>query len=353
MTLLILYLLIALLFSFSCSIAEAVLLSVRPSYIVALEKKDARGARALRTLKASIDRPLAAILSLNTIAHTVGAVGVGAQAAIVFGSAYVTVASAVLTLLILVLSEIIPKTLGALYWAQIAPTLAPVILWLTRLMLPFVWLSDQITRILSPKGAQERAFSRDEFHAMAEIGAEEGMIDAKELAIVGNLMRLNAISVRDIMTPRPVIFSLPATMTVRDFFEGYPTRPFSRIPIYDEDRDDIIGYVMKSDLLLAQARDEFDATLGDFKRSFLALPDLLSASAVFDRLAHESSHIALVVDEYGSVQGLVTLEDVMETLIGLEIIDESDTIDDMRELAHKRWQERVRKLGIDPQSLEG
>ena len=352
MTLLTVYLLFALFFSFSCSIAEAVLLSVRPSYIMALEKRGARGAQALRTLKDSIDRPLAAILSLNTIAHTVGAVGVGAQAAIVFGSAYVSVASAVLTLLILVLSEIIPKTLGALYWDRIAPPIAPLILWLTRAMMPFVWLSDQITSLLSPKGTHERDFSRDEFHAMAEIGAEEGQINAKELAIVSNLMRLNAVSVRDIMTPRPVIFSLPATMTVSDFFASHKARPFSRIPIYDQDRDDIIGYVMKSDLLLAQARDDFDTTLGNFKRSFLVIPDLLSASAVFDRLAHESSHIALVVDEYGSVQGLVTLEDVLETLIGLEIIDESDTIDDMRELAHKRWQERVRKLGIDPQSLE-
>ncbi|MEX1147223.1 MAG: hemolysin family protein [Sphingomonadales bacterium] len=353
MTLLLVYFLIALVFSFSCSIAEAVLLSVRPSYIMALEKRSPKRARALRTLKDSIDRPLAAILSLNTIAHTVGAVGVGAQAAIVFGSASVSIASAIMTLLILVLSEIIPKTLGALYWYRMAPVIAPAILWFTRIMYPFVWMSDWITRLLSPKDKQGGGFSRDEFHAMAEIGVEEGQINAKELAIVGNLMRLHVVSVRDIMTPRPVIFSLPRAMTVRTFFEQYADRPFSRIPVYSENRDDIVGYVLKSDLLLAQARDEFDTPVSAFQRAFLAIPDILSASAVFDRLAHEKSHIALVVDEYGSVQGLVTLEDVMETLIGLEIVDESDTIDDMRKLAHRRWADRVRKLGIDPESLKG
>lgn len=353
MTMLLVYLFVALLFSFFCSISEAVLLSVRPSYVVALEKRRPRAARALRKLKESVDRPLAAILSLNTIAHTVGAVGVGAQSAIVFGSAYVSVASAVMTLLILVLSEIIPKTLGALYWQRIAPAFGPIILWLTRILAPFVWLSDQITRLLSTRGRGDAAFSRDELRAMAEIGAREGLIDAKELAIVSNLMRLNRLSVTDVMTPRPVIFSLSADMTIGAFFNAFADKPFSRIPIYAENADDIVGYVMKSDLLHAQALDEFEKPLADFKRPFLAIPDMLTASAVFDRLAHESSHIALVVDEYGSVRGLVTLEDILETLIGLEIIDESDTVEDMRKLAHKQWQNRVRQLGIDPGSLDG
>jgi len=279
-------------------------------------------------------------------------VGVGAQAAFVFGSAYVSVASAVMTFLILVLSEIIPKTLGALYWHRIAPGLGPLILWLTRLMAPFVWLSDRITRLLSPKGPIETGFSREELRAMAEIGAKAGHLDDRELAIVTNLMRLNAFSVTDIMTPRPVIFSLPASMTVKTYFEEHGSKPFSRIPVYGESRDDIIGYVMKSDLLFAQARDDFDKPLSAFQRPFLALPDILTASAVFDRLAHDRSHIALVVDEYGSVRGLVTLEDILETLIGLEIIDESDTVENMRKLARAQWKARVRQLGIDPNSLD-
>lgn len=352
MSLLILYLSIALLFSFFCSIAEAVLLSVHPAYVTALEHKGTKGGKALATLKANLDRPLAAILSLNTIAHTVGAAGVGAQATAVFGSQYVGATSAVLTFLILVFSEIIPKTLGATHWQKLAPPLAPVISGLTTLLLPFVWLSERLTRLLASSGASAFTFSRDELAAMAEIGAEEGRIDAKELKIVSNLMRLHALSVRDIMTPRPVIFAVPADLTVRDFFARHAGKPFSRIPVYGENRDDITGYVLKSDLLIAQAKDEFGRRLTEFERAFLVIPDLLSASQVFDRLAHERSHIALVVDEYGTVQGLVTLEDVIETLMGLEITDESDTVENMQALAHRRWRERIAALGIDPESLE-
>lgn len=351
MDLLIIYMLVALLFSFFCSIAEAVLLSVRPTYVAALESREDPAAKTLRALKDRLDRPLAAILSLNTIAHTVGAVGVGGQAAVVFGSAYVGVASAVLTLLVLVLSEIIPKTLGATYWRELAPVLAPVIMGLTRILLPFVWLSEKLTRFLA-RGKDGFTFSRDELRAMAEIGAEEGALEVKEMRIVSNLMRLRALSVRDVMTPRSVVFMLPADMTVSAFFAEHATTPFSRIPIYDEDRDDVTGYVLKSELFAAQAHDQFDRALREFKRPWLALPDFLTVSECFDRLVREQSHIALVVDEYGTVQGLLTLEDILETLIGLEITDELDTVADMQTLAHLRWKERMAALGIDPDSLD-
>lgn len=351
MTLLFTYAIVTLIISFACSIAEAVLLSVRPSYIMTIRESHPRGAHALGILKASVDRPLAAILSLNTIAHTVGAVGVGAQSAVVFGSASVGVASAILTLLMLVFTEIIPKTLGAVYWDRLAPVVGPMILWVTRLLTPFVWLSDRITRLMARSGSGTH-FSRDELKAMAQIGAEAGHIAETERAIVTNLMRLSVLSIRDIMTPRPVIFSLPATMVVKDFFARHARTPFSRIPLYAENGDDIVGYVLKSDLLYAQAMDDFDAALSTFQRDFLVVPEILTAFTVFERLAEERSHIALVVDEYGSVQGLVTLEDVMETIMGLEITDESDTIEDMRALARKRWRDRIRTLGIDPELLE-
>ncbi len=352
MSLLIFYLVLAIGVSFFCSIAEAVLLSVRPSYIATLESKGNAGAKVLAKLRGNLDRPLAAILTANTIAHTVGAAGVGAQASFVFGSQYLGVVSGVLTLLILVFSEIIPKTIGAAYWQQLAPTFGHLIDGLTKLLLPFVWMSERITRLISRSGASAYTFSREEMEAMAEIGATEGLLEKKELKIVQNLMRLDQLSVRDIMTPRTVVFSVPGTMAVKEFFSKHEKNPFSRIPLYKDGGDDVMTYVLKSDLLVAQGKDEFDRPMTDFEREFLVLPDVLSASACFDRLMQERSHIALVVDEYGSMVGLVTLEDVMETLIGLQITDELDTVEDMQVLAHDRWRKRMKAAGIDPDSFD-
>lgn len=350
MTLLFFYLALALVVSFFCSIAEAVLLSVRPAYVEALEKRNAPGALALRRLKENLDRPLAAILTLNTISHTVGAAGVGAQSAIVFGSAYVGVTSAVLTLLILVLSEIIPKSLGAAYWPRLSTALAPPIFLLTKLLGPFVWLSQRLTRLFGPGDGGK--ISREELAAMAEIGAREGGIAPRELKIVRNLLRLQRLNVRAVMTPRPVIFMAPQSMTIDAFFEKHPTNPFSRIPVYGENRDDVTGYVLKNDLFVASLREEGTKPLGDFKRQCPALPDFRSVSETFDVLVGERTHLAFLVDEFGTLQGLVTLEDIVETLMGLEITDELDTTEDMQALARERWRTRIAALGIDPGSFQ-
>jgi CBS domain containing-hemolysin-like protein len=352
MTLLIFYLTLAIGVSFFCSMSEAILLSVRPSYITVLENRGRRGAAVLRRLTENVDRPLAAILTANTIAHTVGAAGVGAQAAVVFGDQYVGLTSAVLTLLILILSEIIPKTLGATYWKQLALVFGLLIHGLTRLLAPFVWLSEKLTRLLSRDAASAFTFSRDEIQAMADIGAREGILESKEHRIVANLMKLRQLSVRNIMTPRAVVCSVDERTTVGSFFETHQDTPFSRIPVYGREREDITGYVLKTDLLIAQARDDFDKPLTAFKRDLLVVPDILSASDVYDRLVREKSHIALVVDEYGTVQGLVTLEDAVETLVGLEITDEQDTVEDMQELANRRWRERMLAIGIDPEQIK-
>lgn len=351
MALLIFFLMLALGVSFFCSISEAVILSVRPSYIAALRRNNKKGAKTLKRLHDNLDRPLAAILTANTIAHTVGAAGVGAQATVVFGSAYLGITSAVLTFLILVFSEIIPKTLGATYWRSLAPIFAVVISGLTLVLFPFVWLSERLTRLLSRTGASAYTFTRDEMAAMAEIGAEEGMLEVKEQKIVTNLLRLNQLSVRDIMTPRTVVLTVPETMCVKDFFRDHGLKPFSRIPIHSGHPDNVSGYVLRIDLLVAQAKDQFDQTLSEFRRDFLVFTDMLTASTVFDRLLHEKSHIALVVDEYGAVQGIVTLEDVVETLIGLEITDELDTTEDMQALARRRWKERMEAIGVNPDDL--
>lgn len=351
MSLLIFYLLLAIGVSFFCSVAEAVLLSVRPSYIAAMDESS-RSARTLKALRDNLDRPLAAILTANTIAHTVGAAGVGAQATVVFGSEYLGITSAVLTLLILIFSEIIPKTLGATYWQQLAPVFGLLIHGLTIALYPFVWCSEKLTRWLSRSKASAFTFSRDEVQAMVEIGKQEGVLDVKEHKIVSNLMKLHQLSVRDIMTPRPVIFSVQQNRSVQDFFTAHAGTPFSRIPVYSSNADDIKGYVLKTDLLIAQARDEFDRPLSEFKRDLPVVPDNVSASGIYDRLMRDKSHMALVVDEYGAVQGLVTLEDIVETLIGLEITDEMDKVEDLRTFAYKRWRERMQAIGLDPDSLE-
>lgn len=349
MTFLILYFLIALVFSFFCSIAEAVLLSVRPTFVAALERGNARGVASLKTLKSNLDRPLAAILSLNTVAHTVGAVGVGAEAAALYGSQYVGVASAIMTLLILVVSEIIPKSLGATYWPRLALPLAPAIVGLTHVLAPFVWLAGKITKLFGKGHGSAFTFSRDEFEAMAEIGVREGAIDEGELRIVTNLMRLEVLNVTEIMTPRAVIQTVPEDMTVQAFYHDVAkVTPFSRLPIHADHPDEITGYILKSDLLIAQAGDQFNRRLKEFKRTLPALPHTLSVSDAFDHMVRGRMQIALLVDEYGTVKGLLTLEDILETLIGLEVTDELDTVEDMRVLARHRWHDRMTALGIDP-----
>lgn len=342
---LIFYLLLAIGVSFLCSILEAVLLSITPTYVAVLQKKNEKTGSQLRKLKEDVDRPLSAILSLNTIAHTVGAAGVGAQAQIVFGSAYVSISSAILTLLILVLSEIIPKTLGATYWKQLTPFAVWTTRWLIILTYPFVLLSKGITRWLSPE-EKHSTLSREEFSIMAERGFEEGVFEEGESKIFKNLIRFRSLKVKDIMTPRVVVVKFQENRSIKDVLNSMDTIQFSRLPVFGRDDDDIQGYVLKSDLLLKLAEGEGDTLLKDVKREVLVVPELISLKTLFDRLLEKQEHIAVVVDEYGGFAGVVTMEDVVETLLGMEIVDEIDTIEDMQNLARQNWKERARRLGI-------
>ncbi len=352
MGLLVLYVALAIGVSFLCSIMEAVLLSVTPSYVAALEREGSVVGERLHQFKENVDRPLAAILSLNTIAHTVGAAGVGAQAAIVFGEAYTGIVAAVLTLLILIFSEIIPKTLGAVYWRTLAPVVVRALLGTIVLMWPLVKLSQGLTRLLS-RDADEAALSREEFTAMAELGEEEGLFEEKESRILRNLFRFNSLRVKDVMTPRTVIFNLPEEETIGDVVEEYDEFRFSRIPVYDDDPDDITGYVLKDEMLLRAAQEEFDVTLEEMARDILVVHETLPLPDLLERLLDRLEHIALVVDEYGGVAGVVTMEDVVETLLGLEIVDEADSVEDMQALARKQWFQRARELGmVSEEALE-
>lgn len=340
MTLLIAYVAIALLFSFLCSIWEAVLLSVTTAHLSVLEQEGQKSGALLRALKDDINKPLAAILSLNTIAHTVGAVGAGAQALVVFGDAWVGVFSALLTLAILVLSEIIPKTLGATYWRALAPSTAHALKFLMRALYPFVKLSELLTKGLSSEQKIE-GFTREEFAAMAELGEQEGQLEERESRILKNLFLLNQIKVTEVMTPRPVVFSLPESLTVEEYFANHYDSRFSRIPVYTDNGEMFTGFVLKDDLLLAQARNNSDKTLATYRRDLPALADTTPLSEAFDEVLQQRAHIMVIIDEYGGMEGVVTMEDILETLLGLEIMDESDKTADMQKYARRMWKKRV------------
>jgi CBS domain containing-hemolysin-like protein len=345
MTLLIVYISLAIGVSFMCSIMEAVLLSVSPSFAAQAASDGTPYGRRLKALKHEIDRPLAAILSLNTIAHTVGAAGAGAQAGIVFGNAYLGLASAVLTLLILVLSEIIPKTVGALYWRPLVPivvrSVGPVI-WM---MWPLVKMAEWITRLIV-RNREHVTLRRDEFAALARLGATEGVLRDDESGIMRSLLRFGELTARDVMTPRTVVSYVEAGTTVDELLRQRPEMRFSRLPLTVNGMDRTIGFVLRSDLLLAIARGRGDALVDEFVRPLSAVPDGTPLWDLFDRLLAGSVHMALVVDEFGGAEGLVTVEDVIETLLGLEIVDEGDTVRDMQTLARERWAVRAREMGL-------
>ena len=345
MMLLFFYLALALGVSFLCSIMEAVLLSITPAFAAALEASAPRSGALVRRLKVDIDRPLSAILSLNTIAHTVGAAGVGAQALVVFGRGSVALTSAILTLCILVLSEIIPKTLGAVYWRRLAvPTARLLLVWI-GLLYPLVYLSQILTRLIS-RSRTTGTVSREEVRALADLGLEEGVLREHESRILKNLLRLGRLKADSVMTPRPVMFTLPEDRTVREVLSELQEIRFSRIPITGRDPDDICSFVLKSDILLNASLGDLDTTLRDLGRKILVVPETATLVGLFEQVLDRREHIALVVDEYGGVSGLVTMEDIVETLLGLEIVDETDSIVDMQELARRKWAERARAMGL-------
>lgn len=353
MALLVLFVALALGVSFLCSIMEAVLLSVTPSFVARMETERGAVGRKLAELKRKIDRPLAAILSLNTIAHTVGAAGAGAQAAIVFGSAYLGVASAILTFLILVFSEIIPKTLGALYWRPLAGSVVRLLVPTIWLMWPLVKLAEGLTRMLA-RGRTKVTMHRDEFQALADVGAREGVLHQHESRIMRSLLRFSDLTARDIMTPRTVVFALPESMTVSQVLQDHADIRFSRIPVFRQDKDRVSGFVLKSDILLRAAHGEDEAELSSFMNPVEAVPESAPLQGLFEGLVEDRTHVAIVVDEYGGLAGLVTLEDVVETLLGLEIMDEVDTVDDMQRYAREKWEVRARGMGISlPDTAEG
>jgi CBS domain containing-hemolysin-like protein len=344
MLLLITYVLIALVFSFLCSVAEAVLLSVTVGYIAQKEKEGKPVGKKLRILKEDVNRPLAAILTLNTIAHTVGAAGAGAQATAIFGSSYLGVISAVLTFLILIFSEIIPKTLGAYYWQALAPVTAEGLRILVWLMYPFVKMSEYLTRSMTTDQAVGlKGFNREELASMAELSWKTGLLKKQESKIVMNLLSLHDAKAANAMTPRTVVFSIAESMTVAEYFEQHETEPFSRVPIYDDNSDNVSGFVLRDDLLMALARGETELPVSSFSRELITITNTTPLSKVFDTFLEQRSNILLVVNEYGDIEGILTLEDVLEAILGVDLVDEVDRSKNMQELARRFWRRRSRK----------
>ncbi len=341
MTLLFIYLSIAIGVSFLCSVLEAVLLSVTPAFVESQQVARPARARVLKAVKDNLDESISSILILNTFAHTMGAAGVGSQAVAVFGPRWETLIAFLLTLAILYFSEIIPKTLGATYWKQLALVAAVIIRWLTRLLFPLVWLSAQLTRLF-PGGDHTSHVSREELAALAKLGARHGALGPQESALLENILQLRQIRTGEILTPRTVVSALDSSLTVAGALSVLEDSQFTRLPVFENDLDTVVGMVLRPRILEAEREGHGEAGLADYITPLHRVSEELPVMRLLDLFIRRREHMFLVEDGYGQTAGVVTLEDAMETLLGREIMDESDTVEDMQELARSRYRGRLR-----------
>lgn len=342
---LIAYLFLALFVSFLCSIMESVLLSTPQSFLIVKQDKGHHWAKSFIELKINIDKPLSAILSLNTVAHTVGAAGVGAQAIKVFGEASFGIVSAILTILILIITEIIPKTIGARYWRNLSKISYYTIKTMILITYPLVIMSAFITRIIS-NTKEGQSTSREEIAALASIGADEGLFSDKENIIIQNILKLKNIKVTEIMTPRVVVAVADENLQLQEFLKNKSYLNYSRIPIYSGNDENITGYVLRQQVFENLAEGKHELKLKDIKREIMVFSDTTVLYLLWEKLLEKKEHIAVIVDEYGGLDGIVTMEDVIETLLGLEIVDENDRVTDMQKYARERWQLRQAKYNL-------
>ena len=342
MTLLLIYLAIAIGVSFLCSVLEAVLLSITPSYLEQLTQEKPQSGKTIQSVKDRLDESLSSILILNTFAHTMGAAGVGAQALRVFGPEAETLIAVLLTLAILYFSEIIPKTLGATYWRQLAVPAAFTIRWLVRLVYPLVWVSTRLTQLLGKSHKDE--ITREEILALASLGRKDGALKAQENKYLVNVLNLNDVQTSEILTPRTVVHMLDETTSVSDALELDASRQFARVPIYRDSTDNVTGMVMRVELFEADRAGRGGQSIAMLAQPVVRVPEELPVYRLLDRFIGEQAHLFLVEDEFGQTAGIVTLEDAIETLLGREIIDESDAVADMQELARAKNRERLDRV---------
>ncbi len=345
MSALISYLFLALFVSFICSLTESVLLSTPQSYLTVIKEKE-KWANSFLKLKKNIDKPLSAILSLNTVAHTIGAAGVGAEATKLFGHASLGIVSAILTILILIITEIIPKTMGAKYWKYLSKLTYNSIKIMLIITYPLVILASRITKLISSE-KREDVTSREEIAALANIGTNEGIFSEKENKIIQNMLQLQKIKVTKIMTPRVVVTSIDENLSLQEFQNDKKYLNFSRIPTFSEQNEKITGYIFLQDILekLSEANNS-NLPVKQFKRDILTIPNHITLFNLWDQFVEKKEHIAIVIDEYGGLDGIITMEDIIETLLGLEITDEKDEVIDMQKYAKDRWSKRQKKYKI-------
>ncbi len=341
MTLLLLYLAIAIGVSFLCSILEAVLLSITPSYVEQISADKPRSGKLLTRVKQRLDESLSSILILNTFAHTMGAAGVGSQAIKIYGEKWETVIAILLTLAILYFSEIIPKTLGATFWQKLAVPSAFMINWLVKLVYPLVWFSTRLTKLFSNNKGNE--ITREEIIALASLGHKDGTLFSQENEYLSNVLQLREIHTEQILTPRTVVHMLDESTSVSDALNHPKSKQFTRIPIYRDNNDDITGKVIKHDLFEAERTGNGSAPISNYVKKIYRVSEKLPVPQLLDMFIKHRAHLFLVEDEFGQTVGVVTLEDAIETLLGREIIDESDTVEDMQEFAKVKYRERLRK----------
>jgi len=353
MTLLFTYLFIALFISFICSILEAVLLTSTNSYIETLSKETHGNAvDILKKLKSNIEKPISSILILNTFAHTMGAAGVGAQAQLLFGDEWQTAIAFGLTLLILYASEIIPKTIGAIYWRTLIIPSAYLISFMIKITYPLVWFSGLITNSISKGKSKDSALSRDEIMAVVSMGEREGSILAKESTLIENLLKLKNIKTKDIMTPRSVVFSMEAKTTIAEALEEDKMYIHSRIPIYSESIDDIIGMVFNQTILEESVEERDYRLLEEIVVPVHKISESVPVSVLIDLFVKRKTHLFVVHDNYGQTSGVVTLEDALETLLGVEIMDEMDEVEDMQAFAKDKSKQFQDKMLLEKKRLE-
>ena len=339
---LLIFLLGAMLISFLCSVLEATLMSTPISYITMKEDEGDRQAARLKEYKQDSSRPLAAILSLNTIANTIGAAGVGAQATKVFGSQWFGLVSAITTILILVFSEIIPKTIGTTYWKSLTGFCARTIKVLITVLFPIVVSVEFLQKLISRKNS-DTSISREEVSAMADVAEESGEIEEDENEIIQNLLNIDEITVKDAMTPRVVAAIAPESMTIKRFYKDRRFLHHSRIPVYADNDEYITGYILRMDALQLMAEDKYDLTLGDIRRDIESYTEDTQIDTIWDDMLAKKEQIAVIRDEYGAFQGIITMEDVIETILGNEIVDERDAVVDMQQLARDKWKKNQKK----------
>ena len=325
-----------------CSTLEATLLSTPLSYITGLEEQGVKGATRLKRLKQNSDRPISAILCLNTIANTVGASIVGSLVYEVYGDALVGIFSTVFTLAILIFSEIIPKTIGTSYWRTLALPASVIINAMIFISFPLVWVLEKMQRLISSRSTQV-SVSREDISAMVSVATEEDVIEKEEKKMIQNLLKLDEVTAHEIMTPSAVVEMAEADMTIREFYESDNTH--SRILVYDPDNDEyVMGYVLRQTVLEKMAEDSFDMPLKDIIRPILTFSEEDSVSDIWEKLLEKKEHISVIIDEYGSMRGIVTMEDVIETMLGQEIVDETDEVVDMQEYAKEQWEKAQKDM---------